>query len=231
VLAGAGCATNTGLGSQTVTVDFGTTGCTGKDGRVRTGKLIYVFGSSTLQYRNPGFSMNVSSQNYVVDNYTVNIVNKTVTNTTPGSIGTGTNPGTNLTWAITASVNIVKPNSGGTITWSCNRTKELTNTSDPNCYHGQSTPISWNKAVVKLNGTAGGVNAKNESYSVTATNVVRDFGCSPSTTHPNRHPFVGGTILLTPGNRPPRLIDFGNGGCDFLATLTIKGNTYNITLK
>ena len=184
---------------KTFTIDFGTTGCTGTDGRVRSGKLVYDFSGSTLgatRYRNPGFSMNVSSINYVVDGYTVNITNKTISNTTPASLPNGTN----LTWSVSANISILKPG-GGTITWLCNRTKELTNTSDVNCYSGQANPIKWSKAIVKINGTATGVNTSGETYSSTATNLVRDFNCSPSVLYPHKHPFISGTILYTPGSR------------------------------
>jgi hypothetical protein len=165
-----------------------------------------------------------------VDGYQVNILNKTITNTTPSSIPSGLNPGTNLTWAITANVSIIKPNNGGAITWSCARTKELVNTSDSSCYRGQGLHIIWSRAIVKLNGNTSGTNAKQEQFSATATNLVRDFGCAPDALRPMRHPFVSGTIIYTPGSRPLRTIDFGSGACDLNATITIKNRTFSIVL-
>jgi hypothetical protein len=227
------CATvTTNTTTRTYTVDFGTN-CVGADGRTRSGKLIFDYSGSTNNarfYRNPGFNLNVTSVNYVVDNYSVQIVNKTIANTTPTNIPTGTNPGTNLTWAISANIVITKPNATGTLTWTCNRTKELTNTSDSLCYRGQNRSILWNKAVVKLNGSAGGVNSNNLTYTATATNLVRDFGCSPDTNHPHRHPFVAGTIAYTPGTKATRTIDYGSGGCDLNATMTIGTHTYTVIL-
>ncbi len=228
------CATVTGIGSQTVTVDFGA-GCTGLDGRIRSGKLIFNFSASTpstaVYYRNPGFSMTITSQNYAVDGYQVNIVNKTITNTTPASIPYGPNPGTNLTWSVSANVSIIKPNNAGTISWSCSRTKELLNTSSAACYQGQSTAINWQQAQVQLNGTSSGVNANGENFSATATNLVRYFTCTPDPLRPHRHPFISGTIAYNPGNRPQRLINFGSvSSCDFNATLTIGNQTFNIIL-
>ena len=232
-LAASPCA-NVTISGQIITVDFGTTGCVGLDGRVRTGKLIYNFSASSpataIRYRNPGFSMSVSSQNYVVDGYQVNITNKIVTNTTPNTISPNINPGVNLTWSIAANISIVKPNNAGTITWVCSRTKELTNTSDTNCYKGQSRAIVWTVAKVKLNGSATGVNAKGENYTAVATNLERNFNCTPDALHPHRHPFTGGSISYTPGSRPTRTIDYGNGGCDLNATITINGVSYPITL-
>jgi hypothetical protein len=222
------------ISGQIITVDFGTIGVLGKDGRTRTGKLIFNFSASSpataVYYRNPGFSMNVSSQNYVVDGYQINIANKTVTNTTPNTIPLTANPGTNLTWAITANVSIVKPNNAGTISWGCARTKELINTNDSACYRGQSKPINWSVAKVKLNGNASGVNKHGENYTAVANNLVRDFNCSPDMNRPMRHPFVSGTINYTPGVRPARLVDYGNGSCDLNATVTVNGHVFNITL-
>ena len=227
------CATVTTAG-QVITVNFGTSGCVGNDGHTRTGILVYNFSASTsttaIHYRNPGFSMTVSSQNYVVDGYTVNIVNKTVTNTTPNTISSGVNPGVNLTWSVNATISIIKPSNAGTISWACSRTKELVNTSDTACYRGQNKAIVWTLARVKLNGSATGVNAKNENYTSVASNLVRDFACTPDPLHLHRHPFVSGTITYSPANRYPRVIDYGNGNCDLNATLTINGNTYNIIL-
>lgn len=224
------CATVTTVqGSKIFTVDFGTTGCTGSDGKTRTGKLIYDFSGSTngaLYYRHPGFKMTVTSSNYVVDNYSVTISNKTIQNTTPTTITPGYNPGTSLTWSVTASISITKPSNGGTVSWSCNRTHELMNTSDTNCYRGQTKPIIWSKAKLKMNGTASGVNSSNENYSVVATDLVRDFNCSPVALQPHRHPFISGTLVYTPGSRPARTIDYGSGACDLTATITVSGQSF-----
>lgn len=232
VLTVAPCATvSTVPASRVFTVDFGSS-CIGRDGRVRSGKLVYDFSASptsAIYYRNPGFIMKVTSYNYIVNGHQVNIINKTVKNTTPINLPSTPNPGTNLTWSVNANISITK-SGGGVITWLCNRTKELTNTNDTNCYRGQSLHIIWAKAIVKLNGSASGVNARNESYASVATNVVRDFNCSPDLQHPHRHPFISGTVSYTPGTRPVRLINYGNGACDLNATVTINGVSYNITL-
>lgn len=234
----ANCATITpGLTGTVVTsytLDFGTTGCVStNDGRTRKGKLMFDFSQSTngaKYYRNPGFKMNVTSSGYIVDGNQVNITNKTVSNTTPLTIPTGTNPGTNLTWNISANISIIKANSE-TVSWTCSRTKELTNTNNPLCYKGQYMAIDWTKAIVKLNGSASGTNSKGESYTANATNLVRDFNCAPDATKPHRHPFISGQVAYTPGTRPTRTFDYGNGSCDFNATVTVNGQTFAITLQ
>jgi hypothetical protein len=239
-----GCATITSNAAGTVvptsyTVDFGAACTSILDGRTRSGKLFFDFSGSTngaKWFRNPGFKMVVTSSNYVVDGNQVNIINKTVANTTPVGIGTGTNPGVNLTWTVAANLNIIKANNAGTISWTCNRNNELMNTNDPNCYKGQLQAIDWKKAIIKLNGNASGTNAKNESYTANATDLIKDFNCAPDAQRPHRHPFISGKVSYTPGARATRLIDYGSGAvypnapCDFNATVTINGQTFSITL-
>jgi hypothetical protein len=216
--------------NKTYTVDFGTTPCLCKDGRSRSGKLIFNYMASTggaTAYRHPGFALSITSSNYVVDGYTVNISNKTIKNTTPATITTGPNPGTNLTWSITANVSISKPGNGGTVTWNVTRYKELLNTNDPNCYSGQAIPINWSKAKIQLNGSSSGVTASNDTYTATLTNLVRDMNCSTAS---GRHPFISGVLAFTPGTKATRTIDFGTGICDGFGTITINGNTYTFNI-
>jgi hypothetical protein len=223
------CATVTpGSGVRTFTVDFGN-GCQGKDGRIRTGKLFFDFSASSpstaLYYRNPGFNLKVTSDKYTVDGYKITIHNKSIVNTSPANLSG------NLTWAINANIAIEKPNNAGTFTWTCSRTKELVNTADTNCYRGQNKSIVWSKAIVKINGSASGTNAKGESFTAVANNLVKDFNCAPDpVARPHRHPFISGTISYTPGNKLTRVMDFGNGACDLLATVTVGGKTKTINL-
>ncbi|MBA3665589.1 MAG: hypothetical protein H0W61_15490 [Bacteroidetes bacterium] len=225
----------TGTIVTSYTLDFGTTGCvSANDGRTRKGKLIYNFPNATTGakwYRNPGFSMVVTSSGYSVDGNLVSISGKTVTNTTPSSVtGQTVYSGTNLTWSINSNISITKT-TNEVISWSCSRTKELINSNDPVCYKGQALAIDWTKAKIKLNGTASGTNAKGESYTAVATDLVRDFTCAPDGTKPHRHPFISGKINYTPGTRPTRYVDYGAGTCDFNATVTINGQTFAVTLQ
>src|SRR5258708_1303559 len=55
--------------AKTITVTFGNVMC--MDGRTRSGTLVFNFSASTngaTHYRDPGFSMTVTSNNYVVNN-------------------------------------------------------------------------------------------------------------------------------------------------------------------
>lgn len=212
---------------NTYTVDFGTAGCTGADGRVRKGKLFFDFSESTNNakyYRNPGFKMKITSQSYMVDGFAVQINQKHVTNITL-PIPPGPNPGINLKWKIVADIKVTKPDNK-IITWNCDRTKELINTDDPLCYNGQNVPINWTKAKIKLNGNASGTNSRGEQFTATASELVRDFNCTPNASQPHRHPFISGKIVYTPGDRSARTIDYGNGSCDLSITVTVNGQTF-----
>jgi hypothetical protein len=216
----AGCATITrdtlnAADADTLTIDFGTSGCTGGDGRVRKGKVIYTY-LAGMHYRDSANVITVKTQNYSVDGNQVNVVNKTITN--KGHITNG-----KLTWTISANINVVKTD-GKTISWSTNKTKVLLAGEQPN-----NLPVNWPQAQVAIYGSASGTKADGESFNVNinqSTWVVRDFSCTSA-----RKYFVSGIIEYTPGSRPTRYINFGTGACDNLATVTINGNVYNITLR
>ena len=231
----ANCATVT-ISNKIITVDFGTSPCLCNDGRSRSGKLIYDLSASNpstaIRYRNPGFNMKVSSQNYTVDGYSVTITSKEVKNTSPLTLPSGINPGTNLTWSINSNISVIKPGTNaGTITRITSYTKELLNTNDSSCYRGQSKSIVWSLAKVKFNGNSNGVNAKGENYTNQAIDLEKDMNCSPFANKPSRHPFIKGKLNHTPGTKATRYIDYGNGTCDVNATVTINGVVYSITLQ
>ena len=214
---------------QSFTVTFGGGLC--NDGHVRSGALIFDYSQSTsgaLYYRHPGFKCLISSSNYVVDLHQVALTH-TVTNTTAAGFDPNV---TNLTWSIGGDVTIVKPNSGGTLSWHCARTKTLLNTKAITyggnaivaSYVDANTVIDWAKAVVSFSGTANGLTAKGESYSFSTTSpLVVNMNCTPDVNKPGRHPIVEGAFDFTPGNKGKRHVDFGNpnGGCDFDCWVTI----------
>jgi hypothetical protein len=110
---------------------------------------------------------------------------------------------------------------------------ELTNTSDTTVYHPSGNfPIAWNKAQLKLNGSANGTTASGVGYTVSLSNLLWSATCTPDPLRPFRHPFIAGSITFTPGNKPARVINYGNGSCDFNAQVCIPAYNYctNITL-
>ena len=205
------CATITfdsinGADVDTLTIDFGTTNCTGNDGRNRRGKIIVQYSGA---YRDSGSTHTISFDNYFVNDNQI-LGTKTVTNN-------GHNAAGNLVYSINVNGSVILASNGGTITWTSSRQREWT--------QGEST-MQWDDDMYSITGSANGTSASGENFTVNITSpLIRNmaFGC-------RRH-FVQGTFQLTPGNRPMRTVDFGTGTCDNTATVTIGNNTYTITLR
>jgi hypothetical protein len=198
--------------NDTLTVDFGTTNCLCSDGRYRRGKVIITYTGGML-YRDSGIVVNFAPTNYFVNDHQI-LGTKTVTNR--GHIGG------QLTWDIVVSGSIIKPNNGGTITWNSTRQRKLL--AGETTYNG---PINWSIAKVGVTGSANGTTANGDSYSANiVSQLIRDFSCTA-----NRRHIVQGKLDFTPGNKPTRHIDFGNGACDDIAVVTIGNNTYTVHMN
>lgn len=126
------------VGSTSYTLTFNNT--VGRDGRVRNGILVFDYTATPASvpnafYRIPGFIVDVTSVGYSVDNYTININNMRISNTTP--IGfPGTAPyfpsATKMSWKQTANVSVMWANGTSTSTTTFNGTinKTLENTNN-----------------------------------------------------------------------------------------------------
>lgn len=209
---------DTASATKKITVYFGNRTC--QDGRVRSGALKFSY-TNGQRYRDSGVVITVTPINYVVDGYAVTGT-KTITNL--GRING------NFRWNIVANLSLYNSANPAAITWSCNRTKELLNTAT--VYNGPNLPISWANAKIGVTGSANGTSSNGTSYSaVIQSQLVRDFTCAPDPARPHRHPFISGVVDFTPGNKPTRTVNFGNGTCDLNATVTVNGNTYNFVLR
>jgi len=209
--------------NKTVIVSFSGGICL--DGKTRSGSLVYDYSASTngaKRYRQPGFKMSVTSNNYAVNGNVVTINNKTISNIT----ATGFNPlSTNLTWSISASISVVL-SGGGSISWNCNRITALLNTAA--VYTNSTTPINWSAARIGYTGSAGGTRSNGETFTANITNqLIRDRGAC---TGFKRHVFIQGTLIYAPANKATRTFDYGNGACDLNATVTINGISYPFVL-
>ncbi len=202
------CATvsfDTLAAAKTVTVNFGSSNCLGNDGRYRRGALILNF---TGRYRDSLTVITVTPQNYFVNDNQVT-GSKTITNN-------GHNAAHHLVYSIQANIQIVRANNGGTITWQSNRQREWT---------AGETTLSWQDDLYSITGNASGTSAGGGTFQSNITSpLIRNMapGC--------RRYFTAGIIAHTPAGKATRYLDYGNGNCDDLATVTINGNTYPITL-
>lgn len=187
---------------HTITVDFGTSNCLCGDGKYRRGSIMATY---TGAYRDSGTVITITFNNYFVNNNQV-LGTRTVTNE-------GTNINGNLWYSIHVSGSIVKANSGGTITWNSDRTREW--------IQGESTPALFDD-VWLISGTANGVNANGTNFTVTITTPLRkEAGCSH---------FVSGIVVVTRSGKPDITVDYGNGTCDSDVIITINGVNYNYSL-
>ena len=187
------------------TIDFGS-GCTGIDGKTRRGIIVVTHDG---HYRQAETTVTITFNNYYVNDNQV-IGTKTIHND-------GVNGNGNFVFTITVNGQIILSNGGGTINWTSQRVREW--------IAGESTP-SRDDDQYSITGLASGTAANGELFTATIVDpLIRNIapGC-------RRH-FVSGTVLIQRSGKSDKVIDFGSGTCDNLATVTINGVTRTITLR
>lgn len=191
---------------KTVTIDFGTTNCTGTSGVRRRGKLTVVL---SARYRNQGSVLSVTPTNYYVNDFLVE-GSKTITNL-------GRNASNNLHFSVEVSNAKITSPSGEVSTWNSSRINEW--------IEGESTIGLFNFCddVYLISGTANGVSRTGKPYTVTITSPLRKQICCRW--------IVSGTLVVAPSGLHNRTIDFGAGACDNTATVTIAGNTFTFAMN
>lgn len=206
-----GCATITNVTTTTpkvLTIDFGATNCLCNDGKNRRGKIIINYSGA---YRDSGSTHTISFDNYFVNDYKVGGT-KTVTNL-------GHNSSNQLQYSVNVNGNIINP-SGQTMTWTSQRTRTWV--------AGESTILNLLDDEYDISGNASGTSFAGTPYTMTITAPLHvKLACFSV----YKSLIVSGTFELTPSGKATRTFDFGNGVCDNLATVTINGVTYNITLR
>lgn len=193
-------------------LDFGTTDCLCKDGNYRRGKIIISY---TGHYRDSGHQHTITFDNYYI-NFNKIDGTKTVTNN-------GRNNSGNLWFSITVNGSVtIDPQysfnqTGGTITYTSNRTREW--------IAGENT-FAWNDDIYLISGTASGSTTSGKSYSL-ATQNGQPLRLEIGFPH-----FVSGILEITPQGKSTRYIDYSyvNNQRDNLAMLTVNGQTRTITL-
>ncbi len=200
--------TNGGNFPMDLTIDFGS-GCTDLYGTVRKGKIKCVY---TGPYTNPGDSVIVTAEDYYVNGFKVEgshiIVNK------------GRNSDGNLEFSVDVACAITKPD-GGLITWNSQRTNEWT--------EGESTswvPLGWLSVcddVYEISGEGEGVTSDGHSYRLVITSPVVKRVCC--------YWVVQGKVSLEVDGSHVAEVDYGNGACDFSATLIYGNNSYVIVIQ
>jgi hypothetical protein len=202
-----GCATITRTysgGDTTVTIDFGS-GCTGFDGKTRSGQLIVTFNGA---YKATGTTRTITSNNYKVDGLLV-AVHKTVVNE-------GTNASGQDYYTVTVADSIYL-SSDSVISWSGNRTRTWISGYNTAEILDDSYSIAGTTVVTRANGHVFTFAIESGSPLIVA----------------NDCPYIeAGTVDITGSSLTyERILDYGDTpNCDANATLTINGHVYNILL-
>ncbi|MFM7022448.1 MAG: hypothetical protein ACKOXB_05680 [Flavobacteriales bacterium] len=187
-----------------ITVDFGTTGVTCKDGKVRKGKI------KITRIGNPWVANSVrtaTTDGYYVNN---NKVEATRTVTFNGMYATNNHP----SWNISATFTITLSD-GSTISGSTTRLREWS--------EGSTTPFDRTDDVFVVSGTASGTKADGTAVNVEIT--------TPLTFKVACHQIVSGVIKITPEGKETRTVDFGTGDCDDSVTVTVGKKSKTFTAK
>ena len=200
---------------EKIVVDFGA-GCPGRDGRVRSGKIISTY-TSRLIY--PGAKATTTFDNYHVDSIKVE---GTHVITNQGIVITSPNTSITHIWkAVIDGAKLTKPN-GNYSEW--NSTKTITQV------EGSSTPFVPLDDIYKVEGTANGKVKRGDFL----------FGWKAEITEPlvkkfNCRWIVKGVLKvvrlnLSNTSKWVAVINYGNGDCDKKAIVTINGIPHEITL-
>ena len=125
----------------------------------------------------------------------------------------GYNEAGNLWFTIEVQGLITLAGNGATISWNASKEREWV--------EGSNTWNRWDD-VYHITGTANGVRVSGKSWTKEIIIPLRrELVCRF---------FVSGSVEIIPEGRPARLLDYGDGQCDNLATVTINGRTYTIHL-
>jgi hypothetical protein len=185
-----------------LTLNFGTTNCLCADGKYRRGKMFVTFNG---RLRDSLTTVTMTFENYFVnDNQIIGV--RSITNK-------GHNNSGHLNFDIYTNGSIVLANNGGTITYLSTHNREWT--------QGENTLVVGDD-VYTFRGSASGTTTAGQAYTIAITTpLVWKMSC----TH-----FVSGVFELTPVGEPKRVIDYGFGECDNLATVSVLGYSFQITL-
>lgn len=199
---------------KTMTIDFGTTNCTGNDGINRRGQLIVTL---TDRYRNAGSVLTVNPQNYFVNDHKVEGT-KTITNN-------GRNASNNLSFTVQVSNAKITFPSGEYTTWNSTRTNEWIAGESTTWFTGGLAGICDD--VYLITGSASGVNRNGLSYSVNITSALRKELCCRWIVSGKLDIIPGGGLLTRSVNYDPT----NTGACDPTVSVTIGANTFTITMN
>lgn len=193
---------DTTMSPRVLTIDFGNTNCLCNDGKYRRGKIKVSY---TGRYADSGTVRTFSFDQYFInDNQLTGI--KTVTNK-------GRNAQGQPCFAIAQNDSLILANGNGIRSWNSTRTRTWT--------AGYNT-ATWTDDEYDIIGTATLKRASGKTFNIVITTPLhRALSCDW---------IESGVVEITPAVGAARTLDFGNGGCDSMATLTVNGQTRTVQL-
>ncbi len=188
-----------GVFPKTVVINFGS-GCIGRDGKLRKGKIITVY---TGPMRVPGSKATTTFEGFKVDSVAVEGTHQVENNSTSNNLSFTTRViNGKLTW-----------DSGRWVKWSTTRTVTQ--------IEGNGTPLFPLDDIFTITGAGRGENSRGVSWAHEIIEpLVKKFTCR----------WISKGVMRVRYNNTNALINYGNGDCDNKATVTINGRTVEITL-
>lgn len=184
------------------TLDYGTENCECYNGIQRRGKINI---SLSDWWRNEGSERIITFEDFYFNNNKLEGV-KTFLNT-------GLNEDGNLTFTKTVTDAKLTYGDTASMSWNCKKYSELV--------EGTQT-ILFADDVWAVTGGGSGVNLDGKDYifSITSALIYKNKCFHP----------VSGVVEINVLNEEPKIIDYGNGECDNIATVTTGGVTEEISL-
>lgn len=188
-----------------VVIDFGS-GCTGRDGRIRRGKIITTY---TARLVVPGAVAETHFDGYYVNDVHVEGVHRVENQSTSQQ---------SVFNIKVVNGKLTRPN-GNYTQWNSNKT--ITQ------IEGSGTPFFPLDDVFSIKGESNGTVKRDATLYQWAARTLPDF---PLIKRFTCRWIVKGKIAIRRSNSDVAVIDYGTGQCDNKATITINGTTFEITL-
>lgn len=188
---------------RTVSIDYGPDGCEGPNGRLRQGMIMVI---QTNPMTAPGAARTITFDNFFVDGVQVQGV-KTITNASTGTDG-------NIVFTRTVEGGSLTYPNGETASWEASHT--LTQVD------GGGTPAMLDD-VFEITGGSSGANRHGAAFTVEITEpLVKRKIC----------PWIVSGVKTIAINDRTRTLDYGDGECDRLATVTYpNGFTREVLIR
>lgn len=193
-----------------ITIDFGTTGCPGRDGHIRKGKIITTY-TDRLVF--PGAVATTTFQDHYIDSIKVEGTH-TITNNSTSNV---------LQFKVDVTDGKLSKSNGNYTEWTSHKT--ITQ------IEGLGTPYVPFDDIFRIEGSANGRVKRGDLIVVWRSEIIdpliKRVNCRRIVKGQMRTIRVTSSNTATPANA---VLDFGDGTCDNRATITINGVVYQITL-